>query len=95
MNANEVLNELGKYGAVADAEWHGDKLEMKTHEQRAEEWAASEEHQDGEDEEEESIKVAEPGRFEIEVEDSKPKGQTSFNGLDALQLKRGTPNAVF
>ncbi|CAF1678437.1 unnamed protein product, partial [Adineta ricciae] len=32
MNATDVINELEKRGAVADKEWHGEKLEMKTNE---------------------------------------------------------------
>ena len=94
MNANEVMNELQKHGGVADTEWHGDKLVMKTYEQRAEEWAASEgdEYEEQEIEQEGSNDV-DASRFEIEVEDTKPKRQTSFgakdsNTFDALQRQR-------
>jgi hypothetical protein len=101
MNASEVMNELRKYGAVADKEWHGEKLEMKTHDQRAEEWAASEYNQEADEQQgEEKIDFADAGRFEVEFEDTKPKRQTSFdgkgsNGLDALQRQRSSPSTVY
>lgn len=101
MNANEVMNELQKHGAIADKEWHGDKLEMKTREEREEEWAANESYEN----EEEQIgqggnNDGEAGRFEIEVEDTKTKRQTSFgakdsNTFDALQRQRSPASAVY
>jgi hypothetical protein len=103
MNATDVINELVKRGGVADKEWHGEKLEMKTQEQRAEEsWAQSENDQDAEDQQEqETNNDVEPDRFEIEIEDSKSKKQNSLNGKDskvpsdALQRQRPTASAVF
>lgn len=101
MTANEVMNELQKHGAIADKEWHGDKLERKTYEQRAEEWAANPDR----DYEEEQIgqngsEDIEAGRFEIEVEETKPKRPTPYgtkdsNSFDALQRQRSAANAVF
>ncbi len=92
MNASEVMNELTKCCAVADKEWHGEKLEMKSYEQRAEEWAAGENDQGAENQQGQEINPDEAGRFEIEFEDSKTKRQTS---LDALQRQRATPGSVY
>jgi hypothetical protein len=94
MNATDVINELGKRGGVADTEWHGEKLEMKTVEQRAEEgWGEGEQGQ-------EKNNGIEPARFEIEIQDSKSKKQSSSYGInsnvpDGLQRQRPTANAVF
>ena len=102
MNATDVINELEKRGAVADKEWHGEKLEMKTNEQRVEEGAFDE--TDGNQEEGEyqseqgDINGIQTGRFEIEVEDSKNKRQNSNkdpNIMDALQRQRPTTKIVF
>lgn len=96
MNADIVISELEKRGGVADNEWHGDKIEMKTYEQRAEEG-----HGEGEDGEEQGQNSeAAAGRFEIEIEGSKSKRQNSPNGkdsnaFDALQRQRPTAGAVF
>jgi hypothetical protein len=95
MNATEVMNELIKYCAVADKEWHGPKLEMKNYEERAAEWAASGYEEDPENPQGQDFNPDEAGRFEIEFEESKNKRQTSFNGADALQRQRAVPNSVF
>ncbi len=100
MSATEVMNELIKCCAVADKEWHGEKLEMKTYDQRAEEWAAGEYDQDTENQGQDTTNPDDAARFEIEFEDSKPKHPTSFNGkdsngLDALQRQRAPPSAVY
>jgi len=95
MNATDVINELEKRGGVADNEWHGEKLEMKTQEQHAEEgWGESDADQQGQ----EKTNGVETARFEIEVQDPKSKKQvssygTNSNVLDGLQ--RQTANAVF
>jgi len=97
MKATDVISELTKYGGKADKEWYGEKLEMKTYEQRAEEWAASEHNQDGEYQQEQEDDDADSGRFEIEVEDTKPKRPTTLNGkdtTDALQRQRPTANTA-
>jgi hypothetical protein len=93
MNATDVIKELEKRGGVADKEWHGEKLEMKTNEQRLQE-----QYEAAEGQEEQEKNVVETGRFEIEVEDSKSKNRNSLNGkevnvLDALQLQRQRPAA--
>ena len=93
MNASEVMNELTKRCAVADKEWHGEKLQMKTDEERAEDWAAGEHDQDGENQPGQEINPDEAGRFEIEFEDSKPKRQTSLDGLQ--RQRQTTPNTVY
>jgi len=99
MNGKEVMNELEKRGGVADIEWHGDKLEMKSQDQREAEWAASENDQDTEDQEKkEKVNPVEASRFEIEIEDPKTKQQTSANSkdsniIDGLQRQRPRPSA--
>lgn len=103
MNASEVMNELQKQGGIADKEWHGEKLERKTYEQRAEEWAAIKDHEYEEEEEtigQNGTNDLEAGRFEIEVEDTKPKRPTAYgakdsNSFDALQRQRPAANTVF
>ncbi|UJR35902.1 hypothetical protein I4U23_028645 [Adineta vaga] len=102
MNATAVINELEKRGAIADTTWHGEKLEMKTNEQRAEEGAfdEGENNQEGEYQSENGASNGfESSRFEIEVEDSKTKRQNSNNKdpniLDALQRQRPTTKIVF
>ena len=102
MNASEVMNELQKQGGIADKEWQGDKLEMKTYEQRAEEWAAAKGHEYEEEEEigQNGTDDLEAGRFEIEVEDTKAKRPTAYgakdsNTFDALQRQRSAANTVF
>src|SRR5437868_1317513 len=97
MKATDVISELTKYGGIADKEWHGDKLEMKTYEQRAEAWAADEHNQEGEDQEEQENNGVDTGRFEIDVEETKPKRPNSLNGkdtTDALQRQRPTANTT-
>lgn len=102
MNGTDVINELEKRGGIADATWHGEKLEMKTNEQRAEEGAfdEGEYNQDGEYKSESGApNGVESSRFEIEVEDSKTKRQNSNNKdpniIDALQRQRPTTKIVF
>jgi len=57
MNATDVINELGRRGGVADKEWHGPKLELKTTEQREEEaWAAEGENEKDAEEKQEQEK---------------------------------------
>jgi hypothetical protein len=104
MNATEVINELEKRGGIADKEWHGEKLEMKTNEQREEEAGIEGEYDPeagaGYQEEQEINNGIENSRFEIEIEDSKSKKQNSSNSketniLDALQRQRPTAKIVF
>ncbi|CAF1653500.1 unnamed protein product, partial [Adineta ricciae] len=102
MNATDVINELEKRGAVADKEWHGEKLEMKTNEQRAEEGAFDENDPNEEEGDYQSepgdVNGIQTGRFEIEVEDPKTKRQNSSkdsNITDALQRQRPTTKIVF
>ncbi len=102
MNANSVINELTKRGGIADQEWQGEKLEMKTNEQREEEWAGEEnqENAEAQEGEEKDNSAAAADRFEIEIDDSKSKKPNSLNGkdshaLDALQRQRPTANAVY
>ena len=96
MNAADATRELIKSNAVADNEWHGEKLEMKTQEQRAEEaWAESELEQDANGQQ---TDAAESGRFEIEMEDSRSKRPTSLNNtdtnvFDTLQRQSSAPKA--
>jgi len=102
MNATNVINELEKRGGIADKEWHGEKLEMKTNEQREEEAGIEGEYDPdaGYQEEQEINNGIENSRFEIEIEDSKSKKQNSSNSketniLDALQRQRPTAKIVF
>lgn len=97
MNAADATRELIKSNAVADKDWHGEKLEMKTQEQRAEEaWAESELEQGANGQQ---TDAAENGRFEIEMEDSSSKRLSSLNNTDAnvfdtLQRQRSAPKAA-
>lgn len=102
MGASEVIQELTKHGAIADAEWHGEKLEMKTNEERAEEaWGTENYDEDVEGNyDPESPAQSEPSRFEIEVENPKSKQNGASNNkdapvLDALQRQRTTAKSVF
>jgi len=102
MNATEVIKELEKHGGVADKEWHGDKLEMKSNEERAEEaWEEGGFGEDGGDRPGQFPNNAfESSKFEIEVEDSKSKKQNASNGrdsnvLDALQRQGSINKAVY
>jgi hypothetical protein len=96
MNATEVIKELEKHGGVADKEWHGEKLEMKTNEQRAEEALVEGVSEQGfEGQQEKGINNGTDNhQFEIEVEESKTNKRTS-NVLDALQRQQPTSSAVF
>ena len=97
MNASDAMRELIKYNAVADKEWHGEKLDLKTNEQRAEEaWAAGGMEQGADGQETDVVKN---GRFEIEINDSKSKVPSSPNSSDTaafdnLQRQRSLPKAV-
>ena len=102
MNAMDVINELERRGGVADKEWHGEKLEMKTNEQRAEEaWGEGDfDPEAGHQQEQKATTGIENSRFEIEIEDSKSKKANSSNAkdtniLDALQRQRPTAKTVF
>jgi len=102
MNATETISELEKFGGVADQTWHGEKLEMKTNEERAEEGVFGESEYDQEADYqsgEGAIGGVENSRFEIEVEDAKSKragGNTKDpNILDALQRQRPTAKIAF
>jgi len=102
MNASEIIRDLEQKGAVADKEWHGEKLELKTNDQRAAEaWGTEENNQDFVEKNETGTNGnVESSRFEIEVEDPKSKRQNSLNGkdsnvLDALQRQRSSDKVVF
>jgi hypothetical protein len=93
MNATEAINELEKRGGVADKDWQGEKLEMKTDEEREQAWA---EDQNAEDDQGQKTNDGfDSARFEIEIEDPKSKRQSSPKGLDALQRQRPVAKAVF
>lgn len=99
MNAYGALNELRKYGAIADKEWHGNRPEMKTYEERAEE-ALTENTYEQETENQPSqdtVNGVGYDRFEIETETSKSQTSPKLNGnksntLDGLQRQRQIPN---
>ncbi|CAF2507072.1 unnamed protein product [Rotaria sp. Silwood2] len=108
INATETANELQGRGGTADKEWHGEKPELKTPEEREQEAYEQGEY----DEEGEYVKNGEEqqwegetndveyGRFEIEVENAKSKTQNSsnnkdFNILDGLQRQRPTASTTF
>lgn len=87
MSATDVISELQKFGGTADYEWHGEKVEMKTHENHNEEGEYDEEGEEHDGD-------AGVGRFEIEVQES-TKRQNALNGkdsnkLDALQQQRSS-----
>jgi len=96
MSATDVIQELTKHGAVADTMWHGEKLEMKTNEERAQEaWAAEESAAGYEGHIEEEFHVqSEPARFEIDVQGSKST-DTGVPVLDPIQRHRSTGNSVY
>ena len=96
MSATEVIDELVKHGAVADATWHGEKLEMKTNEERAEEAWASQAAAEGFDEhgDDPFQTQSEPSRFEIENDGAKATKKESPI-LDPLQRHRASGKAVF
>lgn len=102
--ANDAMEILRRNGAFADAEWHGEKPELKHHEEEYageegeegdEEWTEEadyneEEHIDGQ-----PTNPAQPERFEIEVGEVKEKKTGgSFHG-DALQRQRAAPKPVY
>ncbi|CAF0906949.1 unnamed protein product [Adineta steineri] len=104
MSATEAINELQNRGGIADIEWHGDKLDMKTNEQREEEGEFEEGEYDEqgayqEEQEQGASSGIEKSRFEIEIESSKSKKQSSSNSnspnLDALQRQRPSTKIVF
>ena len=96
MNATDVIRELERKNGVADNEWHGDKLEMKTNEERAEEaWADEEQEGDVDDAANESgANGVESARFEIEIEDPKAANKKDANVLDALQRQTSNGRSV-
>ena len=96
MNATDVIRELERKGGVADNEWHGDKLEMKTNEERAEEaWEAEgEEEEVDESADKPATNGIETARFEIEIEDPKAKNRKDANVLDALQRQTSNGRPV-
>lgn len=81
MNATEVTSELSKHGGVADKEWHGDEIQMKTSEEHQKELKVNEYEQDA-------------AKFEIEVENSPGKQRASFKSNDALQRQQTTPTST-
>ena len=96
MNATDVVRELERKGGLADNEWHGDKLEMKTNEERAEEaWAAEAEEEEVDNPEDKPATTGiESARFEIEIEDPKAKNKKDANVLDALQRQTSNGRPV-
>lgn len=101
MGAAEVIHELERHGAIADKEWHGNKPELKTPEERAEEYVPEEENHSDDIESQQwqgPNTNGEFDRFEIEIEDGKSKKLTNgkeSNGFDALQRQRTTAQAIF
>lgn len=98
LGATETVSELEKRGAIADKEWHGDRPEMKTPEERAAETAAMEGEYTGDIEAQQWAGTTNGvgyDQFQIEVEDAKSKAPRSpttrdSNGIDALQRQRAT-----
>jgi hypothetical protein len=97
MNATEAISELEKRGGVADKEWQGKKLEMKTEEERAAAWSEGAYDEDLENPQEEGKNNGVDNRFEIEIDETKTKRQNSPNTniLDPLQRQRPVAKAVF
>jgi len=98
MNATEAISELEKRGGVADKEWHGEKLEMKTEEERAAAWSEGAYDEDLENPPEQGkSNGVDNNRFEIEIEETKTKRQNSSNTniLDPLQRQRPVAKTVF
>lgn len=81
LNAPEAINELNKRGAIADKEWHGEKIQMKTAEEHHKELTANENEQNAD-------------KFEIEIENSKEK-PASFTYNDGLQRQQTNPTSTF
>ena len=79
MNATEVINELERRGGIADKEWHGEKLELKTNEERIEEqWTQGEYVEDFEGQQwQQTIDGGAYDQFEIEVENTESKSPYS------------------
>lgn len=98
--AKEVIEVLRRYGAFAEAEWHGEKPELKEHEEVFDDDAEWAEEEEGEYNEEEVVdgqpsNSTKPERFEIEVDETKDKKLSgTFHG-DALQRQRAPPRPVY
>jgi hypothetical protein len=82
MNSTDTIQVLVERGGLADSEWHGEKLEMKSSDQHAEEqWAAHEYESEATDKQDVGY-----SRFEIQIDDQESNRKNSFKSNNVYGL---------